>query len=155
MPIPPEDSGDLAVFFNNIERLRGVVESVFQDCQQVRSPSFKTYADVHLRLVREVPNAEEEYRNMYMRSHMQIITNDDIPTYSSELSQYFVNRFDADLSEEEGSGFTLDEIVSVKLTFCVITLNSRIREYVPYPKGVPGKSHIFNPSGLRTVFSRS
>ena len=113
----------------------------------MRSPSFKIYVDVHLRLVREVPNAEPQYRNVYMRSYVQVISSDDIATYTCELSQYFVNRFDADLSEEEGSGFTLEEICSVKITFALIMLHSRIGEHVPYPKGVPGKTHILNPSG--------
>ena len=147
MPIPAEDSGDLTVFFNNTERLRRAVQTVFNDYQQVRSPALKSYVDVHLRLVREVPNAEPQYRDMYMRSHVQIISSNDIATYISELSQYLINRFDMDLSDEEGSGYTLDEIVSVKMTFTLVMLHSRIGEHIPYPKGVPGKSQVLNPSG--------
>ena len=129
MPIPAEDSGDLTVFFNNTERLRRAVQTVFNDYQQVRSPALKSYVDVHLRLVREVPNAEPQYRDMYMRSHVQIISSDDIATYISELSQYFINRFDMDLSDEEGSGYTLDEIVSVKMTFTLVMLQQDWRTY--------------------------
>ena len=148
VPIPSEDSGDIAVFFNNnTERLREAVESIFQDHQHARPPSFKAYADVHLRLVREVPSEEPQYRDMYMRSQIQVISHDEIGSYARELSEYFVNRFEHDMSEEEGSGYTLDEIVSLKLSFALIMLHSRIGEYVPYPKGVPGKTQVLNPSG--------
>ena len=147
VPIPPGDSGDLVGFFTNSRtRLRTTVESAFQD-QQVRQPASKVYADLHLRLIREVPNEEPQYRDVYLRSHMQVITIDQSNEYIQELGEYFINRFENDLSEEEGSGFTLAEIVSLKLTFSLIMLNSRIGEYVPYPKGVPGKTHIINPSG--------
>lgn len=102
---------------------------------------------MHLRLVREDPDGGVQYRDMYMRSHMQVISYDDIDSYVRELSEYFVNRFEHDMSDEEGSGFTLDEIVSVKFSFSLIMLHNSIGEYVPYPKGVPGKTQVLNPSG--------
>ncbi|XP_050686671.1 uncharacterized protein LOC126980610 isoform X2 [Eriocheir sinensis] len=148
VPVPPADNGDIASYFNNnTGRLREAVESVFQGCQQVRLSSFKVYVDMHLRLVREDPDDGVQYRDMYMRSHMQVISFDDIDSYVRELSEYFVNRFEHDKSDEEGSGFTLDEIVSVKFSFSLIMLHNSIGEYVPYPKGVPGKTQVLNPSG--------
>ena len=155
VPIPSEDSGDIATFFsNNAENLHSIVESVFHGYQQVRPPSFKTYVDMHLRLVREVPNEEPQFRDVYLRSNIQVISHDNIASYVSELSNYFVKRFDDDMGEEEGSGFTLDSIVSEKLSFSLIMLHSRIGEYVPYPKGVPGKGKYSTLQDPRTVFSR-
>ena len=81
------------------------------------------------------------------RKNIQIISYGDIASFASELHNYFSQRLDDDLSEEEGSGFILDSIVSVKLFFSLIMLHSRLGEYVPYPKGIPGKRQIFNPSG--------
>ena len=148
VPIPAGDSGDIAVFFNNnMGRIRRLVDSVFQEYQQVRPPAFKVYTDVTLRLVREVPDGEPQYTHVYWRSYAQVISHDDIVSYVSQLPNCFLNRFENDLSEEEGSGFVLDSIVSVKLSFSLITLHSRIGEYVPYPKGIPGKRQVFNPSG--------
>ena len=82
-----------------------------------------------------------------MRSNIRVISHDDIGPYVCELSEYFVNRFEHDLSEEEGSGFTLDEIRNVTMTFALVMLQNRIGEHVPYPKGVPGKNQVLNPSG--------
>lgn len=63
---------------------------------------------------------------------MQVITYGDID---------FVNRFGHGMPEE-GSEFTLDEIVSVKFCFCY-----SLGEYVPYLNSVPRETQVLNPSG--------
>lgn len=72
---------------------------------------------------------------------MQVISHDDIDSYVHVLAEYFVNRFEHDMSDEEGRGYILDEIVDVKISVYLIMLHSTIGEYVPYPNSVPWKTY--------------
>ncbi|XP_042858741.1 uncharacterized protein LOC122244830 [Penaeus japonicus] len=109
-------------------------------------PSVKVYPDFTLRLSKMRLAGENEAVPIYIVLPIQIMyCNNDSDEVIEGWTRYLVNELEDLLSQTEGSGFTLERIVSFDISLMQIGAYSALGDHVPYPKGVRGRKSIFNP----------